>query len=46
MADRELESEMWRKSRAEDKDTSAAAAKGRRQLSKARVITQVEVVRL
>ena len=46
MAEHELESQMVRKLRAEAKDTSAAAAKDRRQLSKTRVITQVEVARL
>jgi hypothetical protein len=46
MADKELEAEMLRTLRAAAKDTSTAAAKDRRQLTKARVITSEDVVRL
>ena len=45
-ADRDLSAEMLKDLHSKAKDLSSAAAKGRRQLSKARVIDAEEVVRL
>jgi hypothetical protein len=46
IADRELEGEMLRNLRSQAKDLSAASAKDRRQLTKARVIALEDVVHL